>query len=122
MGKVADIKTKETNASVEEFINAMADEVKRKDSFTLIQMMKDATGEEPKMWGGSLIGFGNKRYKSPASGREVDWFIIGFSPGKRPSRFILSLIYSNLPGTWPNWANTRPAPDAYTSINWRMST
>jgi hypothetical protein len=45
-------------------------------------MMKKASGEEPKMWGSSLIGFGNRRYKSPATGREVDWFRIGFSPRK----------------------------------------
>jgi hypothetical protein len=45
-------------------------------------MMKKATGEEPKMWGSSIIGFGNKRFKSPTSGREVDWLIIGFSPRK----------------------------------------
>jgi hypothetical protein len=91
MGKVAEIKTKETNASVEDFINALPDEVKRNDSFTLIRMMKEATGEEPKMWGSSLIGFGNKRYKSPASGREVDWFIIGFSP--RKAAFSLYLVF-----------------------------
>jgi hypothetical protein len=45
-------------------------------------MMKKASGEEPKMWGSSHIGFGLKRYKSPASGREVDWFLIGFAPRK----------------------------------------
>ncbi len=45
-------------------------------------MMKKASGEEPKIWGSSIIGFGNKRYKSPASGREVDWLLIGFSPRK----------------------------------------
>lgn len=45
-------------------------------------MMTKASGESPKMWGNSLIGFGNKRYKSPATGREVDWLLIGFSPRK----------------------------------------
>jgi len=44
--------------------------------------MRKATQEEPKMWGGTLIGFGNKIYKSPATGREVEWFVIGFSPRK----------------------------------------
>jgi len=80
--KLAEIKTKPTAASVEEFINQVKDEQKRKDSFVLLEMMKKATGEEPKMWGSSLIGFGNKRYKSPATGREVDWLLIGFSPRK----------------------------------------
>src|SRR5688572_28628389 len=82
MGKVAEIKTKETDASVTDFIATVPDEQKRKDSLHLLKMMQNATGEKPKMWGASLIGFGNKRYKSPASGREVDWFIIGFSPRK----------------------------------------
>ena len=82
MAKVAQIKTKETEASVEDFINAIADEQKRKDSHTLVKLMKKATKAEPKMWGTAIIGFGNKRYKSPTSGREVDWFNMGFSPRK----------------------------------------
>lgn len=80
--KLAEIKTKQTSASVEDFINSVEGEQKRKDSLIILEMMKKATGEEPKMWGGSIIGFGNKRYKSPASGREVDWFLIGLSPRK----------------------------------------
>ena len=80
--KLAEIKTKPTAASVEDFLNAVGDEQKRKDSFSLLEMMKEATGEEPKMWGSSLIGFGEKRYESPATGREVDWLLIGFSPRK----------------------------------------
>jgi hypothetical protein len=79
---MAEIKTKQTTASVEDFINAVKDEQKRKDSFVILEMMKKATGEEPKMWGSSIIGFGNVRYKSPATGREVDWLRIGFSPRK----------------------------------------
>lgn len=80
--KPADIKTKQTTDSVADFINTVADEQKRKDSIALMKMMESASGEEAKMWGGSIIGFGNKRYKSPTSGREVDWFLIGFSPRK----------------------------------------
>jgi hypothetical protein len=79
---MAEIKTKPTSASVEGFINKVASEQKRKDSFVILEMMKIATGEEPKMWGGSIIGFGNVRLKSPATGREVDWLKIGFSPRK----------------------------------------
>ena len=81
-GKLAEIKTKETEASVEDFINTIPDEQKRKDSFAILEMMKKATKEEPKMWGSSMIGFGNVRYKSPKTGREVDWMKIGFSPRK----------------------------------------
>jgi len=80
--KLAQIKTKPTAASVEDFLNAVQPEQKRNDSFVILEIMKKASGEEPKMWGGSIVGFGNKRYKSPATGREVDWLEIGFSPRK----------------------------------------
>jgi hypothetical protein len=82
MGKLAVIKTKETGSSFEDFINSVKDEGQRKDSFIILKLMQAATKEKPKMWGSSMIGFGNKRYKSPATGREVDWFKIGFSPRK----------------------------------------
>ncbi len=81
MAKLAEIKTKLTTASVEDFINKVKPEQKRKDSLVVLEMMMNASGEEPNMWGSSMIGFGVKRYKSP-SGREVDWFRLGFSPRK----------------------------------------
>jgi hypothetical protein len=90
MGKLAVIKTKETDSSVEEFINSVKDEEKRKDSFTILKLMQKAAKEKPKMWGSSMIGFGNKIYKSPATGREVEWFKIGFSP--RKANFSLHLV------------------------------
>ena len=80
--KLVEIKTKPTSSSVKDFINSVKDEQQRKDSLVLLQMMKEASGEEPVLWSNSLIGFGNKRYKSPATGREVDWLLIGFSPRK----------------------------------------
>ena len=80
--KLAEIKTKPTAANVEDFINKVQGEQKRKDSFVLLEMMKKATGEEPVLWSSSVIGFGIKRYKSPTTGREVDWLRIGFSPRK----------------------------------------
>ena len=82
MGKVAEIKTKPTSLSVDDFINSITDEQKRKDSFVILKMMEKAMKEKAKMWGNSMIGFGAVRYKSPATGREVDWFRIGFSPRK----------------------------------------
>jgi len=82
MGKLAQIKTKETDHSVEDFINKVDNEQKRKDSYTIVKIMEKATMEKPKMWGSSIIGFGNLRYKSPNTDREVDWFKIGFSPRK----------------------------------------
>ena len=80
--KLAQIKTKPTSTSVEAYIDSIANEQKRKDSYVILEIMKKASGEEPTMWGSSIIGFGNKRYKSPATGREVDWFKIGFAPRK----------------------------------------
>lgn len=92
MAKVAQIKTKPTEVRVEDFINALPDEQKRKDSFVLLELMQKVSGEAPTMWGASMIGFGDKRYKSPATGREVDWFKIGFAP--RKSNLTLYLITS----------------------------
>ena len=80
---MAEIKTKQTNADVHEFINSFADtEQKRKDSFELLQLMQKTTGCEPKMWGPSMIGFGSFHYKSERSRQEGDWPLIGFSPRK----------------------------------------
>jgi Domain of unknown function (DU1801) len=82
MGKLAEIKTKPTGSSVEEFIAKIPGEQKRKDSLTLLKLMEKVTKEKAKIWGTSIIGFGEKRYKSPATDREVDWFKLGFSPRK----------------------------------------
>ena len=82
MGKLVEIKTKPTLLNVEDFINAIPDEQKRKDSHILLKVMEKAMKEKPKMWGSSIIGFGNYIAKSPATGREVEWLIIGFSPRK----------------------------------------
>jgi hypothetical protein len=82
MGKLAEIKTKENTASVKEFINGIKFEQQKKDCNVILKMMEKATGQKPKMWGSSLIGFGNVIFKSPATGREVAWFKIGFSPRK----------------------------------------
>ncbi len=82
MGKLAVIKTKPTSLNVNDYIDGIADEQKRKDSHTILKLMEKAMKEKPKMWGSSMIGFGDVRYKSPATGREVDWFKIGFSPRK----------------------------------------
>jgi hypothetical protein len=76
---MAELKTKLTDASVTEFINGIKDEEKRADSFEILKIMKLVTKEEPKMWGSSIIGFGNVHYKYD-SGREGDWFLTGFSP------------------------------------------
>ena len=78
----AKLKTKKTEASVEDFLNGVKDEQQRNDSFTILAMMKKATGEDGKMWGPGIIGFGNVLLKYE-SGRELDWFKMGFSPRKQ---------------------------------------
>jgi hypothetical protein len=75
-------KTKQTTESPKAFLNSITDEQKRKDGFEILELMQETTGEEPRMWGTSIIGFGNFRYKY-GSGREGDWFLTGFSPRKQ---------------------------------------
>jgi hypothetical protein len=75
-------KTQKTGASVEDFLNTVDQERKRADSFAILELMREVTGEEPAMWGTSIVGFGTYRYKY-ASGREAEWFLTGFAPRKR---------------------------------------
>ena len=76
---MAELKTRLTRASVEKFLEGIKDEKKRQDCYQLLKIMKKATQAEPKMWGTSIIGFGDYHYVYK-SGREGDWFITGFSP------------------------------------------
>jgi hypothetical protein len=75
-------KTLENGNSIEEFLNTITDEKKRNDSFTLIKLISNITGFEPKMWGSAIIGFGSYHYKY-GSGHEGDSCIVGFSPRKQ---------------------------------------
>jgi len=79
---MAELKTKKNEASVEKFISSVPDEQKRKDAFAILEMMKHASKLEPKMWGGSFIGFGEVHYKYE-SGHEGDTCLMGFSPRKQ---------------------------------------
>lgn len=79
---MAELKTKLNDASVEDFINSVEDEVKRNFTFTILDLMKKVTKEEAKMWGPSIIGFGTYHYKYK-SGQEGDWMQVGFSPRKQ---------------------------------------
>ncbi len=76
------LKTTPNKNNVEDFLNQVENETKRKDSLTVLEMMSDATGETPQMWGDSIIGFGSYHY-TYASGREGDWMLTGFSPRKQ---------------------------------------
>jgi len=79
---MSELKTKPSDASVTQFLDSIADAKKRADSFVLLDMFQKATKTLPKMWGGSIVGFGDYHYVSPRTGREGDWFLAGFSPRK----------------------------------------
>lgn len=82
MVKNTELKTKKNNASVDDFLNFIEDEQKRKDCFEIAKMMEKATGQKPKMWGPAIVGFGEYHYVY-ASGHEGDMCKIGFSPRKQ---------------------------------------
>jgi hypothetical protein len=79
---MAELKTKPTKLSVTKFIDSIPDEQQRKDSKVILKLMKDASGSEAKIWGSGIVGFGDWHYKSE-SGREGDWFEVGFSARKQ---------------------------------------
>lgn len=79
---MSDLKTQPTDASVTAFLDRAAEGQRRADCQVLLEMMREATGAEPVMWGPSLVGFGRYHYKY-ASGREGEWLVTGFSPRKQ---------------------------------------
>jgi len=79
---MAELKTRANPASVEAFLRRAAGEKRLEDCRTLVRLMKQATKSEPRMWGPSIVGFGNRPYVYP-DGRTMDWFILGFSPRKQ---------------------------------------
>jgi hypothetical protein len=79
---MAELKTKPQDTSVDAFLQSVSDERKRQDSYALLQLLQEITDESPRMWGDSIVGFGDYRYVY-ASGREGDWFVTGFSPRKQ---------------------------------------
>jgi hypothetical protein len=79
---MAENKTKATAKSVPDFLESIEDPGRKQDCLTIAVIMEGLTGSKPKMWGESIVGFGDYRYKY-ASGREGDWFLVGFSPRKQ---------------------------------------
>lgn len=79
---MAELKTKPTTVRMEDFLNSLPNEQTRQDCFEIVKMMQRATQEEARMWGSSIVGFGSMHLKY-ASGRELDWMIVGFSPRKQ---------------------------------------
>lgn len=80
---MSELKTQVNDANVEDFINAVDDDTKKQDSFKLLELYSKITKEKPKMWGSSIIGFGQYHYKSERSRQEGDWMLAGFSPRKQ---------------------------------------
>lgn len=78
---MAELKTQKNEADVEAYLQSVEHEKRRQDSFTVLELMKEVTGEDPKMWGSSIVGFGDYHYKYE-SGREGEWFLAGFAPRK----------------------------------------
>jgi Domain of unknown function (DU1801) len=87
---MAELKTKANDASVGDFIDRVEGAVKRQDSIELLDMFGAITGEIPKMWGSSIIGFGQYHYKSEKSRQEGDWPLTGFSPRKQSLSLYLT--------------------------------
>jgi hypothetical protein len=79
---MAELKTKPTAESVKDFLNQIPDPERRQDCLAVAKLMEEITGDKPKMWGPSIVGFGTYHYKY-ASGREGDWPVTGFSPRKK---------------------------------------
>lgn len=79
---MAKLKTTPNEQSVEAFLQTVDNDQKRQDCYAILNLMKEAAGAEPQMWGPSIIGFGNYHYQYE-SGREGDWFLTGFSPRKQ---------------------------------------
>ena len=85
---MAELKTKKTELSVADFIKKAADTQKQKECFTIIELMEKATKAKAKMWGSGIVGFGDQHLKYE-SGRELDWFVMGFSPRKQNLTFYI---------------------------------
>ena len=88
---MAELKTKESDANVSAFLKKISETQKQKDAFSIVELMESATKAKAKMWGAAIIGFGNKKLKYE-SGRELDWFVMGFSPRKQNFALYISGI------------------------------
>lgn len=90
---MAELKTKANQLSVSGYLSKF-DHQKQQDATILINMIKELTGEDPVMWGSSIIGFGNKRY-TYESGRQIDYFLIGFALRKKAITIYLMIDLQN---------------------------
>ncbi len=87
---MAELKTKANDGDVDAFLAAVLDEGQRADAAKLLSIFKEITGEQPKMWGTAMVGFGQYHYKSERSSQEGDWLLTGFSPRKVATTLYLT--------------------------------
>ena len=90
-------KTKRHDGDVNEFLDAVENPRRREDARRVLELMREVTGEPPKMWGSSIVGFGSYHYRY-ASGREGDWMITGFSPRKQNLTIYIMPGFSEFAG------------------------
>lgn len=90
---MAELKTKPTEESPSKFLKGIEDDQKRLDCLELLSVMEDITSKKPKMWGKSIVGYGQYHYKYD-SGREGDYFVTGFSPRKQNLTIYIMLGFS----------------------------
>src|SRR5687767_6555553 len=93
---MAELKTKPNDQNVLEFLNGIPDEQQRRDCFTIVELMREATGAEPRIWGDNIVGFGSYTY-SYASGRTGDWFLVGLAPRKQNLTLYLNAGFEQYP-------------------------
>ncbi len=93
-------KTVANDKSVEDFIASLGDAQQAEDSRLLVEVFQRVTGEKPMMWGGSIIGFG-KASLTYASGRQVDWLQVGFSPRKGKISLYVTFDAADLTSQFP---------------------
>lgn len=96
MGNRSKLKTQVNDADVRRFIESIDNEQRRNDAFALLDIFTEITGEQAKMWGSSIIGFGSYHYKSKRSRQEGDWMLTGFSPRKQNLSLYCMLGFDEL--------------------------
>jgi len=92
---MVELKTKVNKTSVTDFIKKVPDKTKRDDSLALLKLFNDVTGEQPKMWGTAIVGYGLYHYKSERSAQQGDWPLIAFSPRKQNLTLYIMLGFAD---------------------------
>lgn len=118
MGKLVKIKTQVSENSAEDFINSLSDEQKKKDSLVSLKLFEKITKQKPKLWGTSIVGYGEHRYESLATGRQVDWFVVGFAPRKGNISLYLTSNAAGYTSDLEKLGKHKTVWDVYISISW----